>query len=392
MKSCQTALTLAISTGNTRRQAAVLLELTWIKWRVGDYPTAQLHVKEAQTVAQLCGDFYRYSEALKLEGMCWAMLGKYTSAIFLFKRATDTLGLFGLSDSTLYLGIRADLAEVHKLKSEYPEALEIQIKVLEQFPVNEKPYRHAYTLLDITDLGVSIGSTKHDLEINMQTARSIFVRLGYLRGESWCDLVQGRLHLREGNCSEAKILLEKCLRQCWGKYADLTTSCLEDLARGSRWRAADWTDTWTVVFLAYVLKLNQKLEIYKALQFLGDVFLTQGDLQTASSLFTVALGGFTHMDVHRSRADCMLQLGDISRQSGDTLEATEYWTAARPLFKRSSQVCEVTRIDERVVEMEIGGLPDNLGRLSELCAPTGVSKMPVAGNSIKTVEQLDSQP
>jgi hypothetical protein len=210
--------------------------------------------------------------------------------------------------------------------------------------------------------------------------------VGYLRGVSWCDVLQGNLHLREGNLLEANILFEKCLRQCWGKYADLMTSCLEALAHGSRWRAVDWTDTWTVVFLARALKLKQTLEIYKALQFLGDVFLSEVDLQTANSLFSAALEGFTHMDVHRSRAECMLRLGDISKQGGNMLSAKEYWTTARLLFERSSQVNEVTCIDERVLEVENAGLPDSLGRLTELSAPTGVPKMSATGHSTKVVE------
>jgi hypothetical protein len=52
--------------------------------------------------------------------------------------------------------------------------------------------------------------------------------------------------------------------------------------------------------------LKEKLGILKALQFLGDVFLAQGEEYTALNLFTVALEGFTAMDVHRSRAECML--------------------------------------------------------------------------------------
>ncbi|KAJ7444030.1 hypothetical protein FB451DRAFT_1568515 [Mycena latifolia] len=55
----------------------------------------------------------------------------------------------------------------------------------------------------------------------------------------------------------------------------------------------------------HFLKLKQKLEIFKGLQFLGDVLIAQGDSDAARSLLIVALDGFTAMDVHHSRAECM---------------------------------------------------------------------------------------
>jgi hypothetical protein len=94
------------------------------------------------------------------------------------------------------------------------------------------------------------------------------------------------------------------------------------------------------------LKLKEKLGIHKALQFLGDIFLASDDEETATSLFTVALEGFTQMDVHRSRAECMLRLGDISKSHGNLLKAVELWETARPLFKQSSQAKQVENIDE----------------------------------------------
>jgi hypothetical protein len=64
--------------------------------------------------------------------------------------------------------------------------------------------------------------------------------------------------------------------------------------------------SWTTVYLAHSIKFKEKLGINKALQFLGDIFLVQADEDTAVSLFSAALEGFTYMDVHRSRAECML--------------------------------------------------------------------------------------
>ncbi|KAJ7482744.1 hypothetical protein FB451DRAFT_1170601 [Mycena latifolia] len=113
------------------------------------------------------------------------------------------------------------------------------------------------------------------------------------------------------------------------------------------------SSNWTMIFMVHSLKFKRKLEIHKALQYLGGVYLTDGDHQTAFSLFTVALEGFTNMDVHCSRAECMLHLGDILKLRGELHQAVELWTTARPLFERSSQAKQAGHIDERLARTSI---------------------------------------
>ncbi|KAJ7698500.1 hypothetical protein B0H16DRAFT_1837248, partial [Mycena metata] len=130
--------------------------------------------------------------------------------------------------------------------------------------------------------------------------------------------------------------------------------------------------SWSTVLLAHSLRSKEKLGIHKALQFIGDGHLMENDEVTAVNLFTVALEGFTSMDVHRSRAECMIRLGDIVRKNGDFVKALELWEAARPLFERCSQVNRVQDIDQR-----IGGMSQevreqherNLVQLAELNVP-----------------------
>ncbi|KAJ7024855.1 hypothetical protein C8F04DRAFT_1269863 [Mycena alexandri] len=85
---------------------------------------------------------------------------------------------------------------------------------------------------------------------------------------------------------------------------------------------------------------------------MGDIFLQENDEVTAISLFTLALQGFTLMDVHCSRAECMIRLGDISEKNGDLLNALELWELARPLFERSSQTKQIQAIDERMSRVD----------------------------------------
>jgi hypothetical protein len=142
----------------------------------------------------------------------------------------------------------------------------------------------------------------------------------------------------------------------WGLTSEFKTYCLERLADSSQWGGTQVHSkhTWPVVYLAFAQKSKEKLALHKALLFLGDVLLSEQDADTAHHLFIVALDGFTSMDVHRSRAQCMLRLGDIANGQGDISKAYELWKGARPLFERSSQAKDVARIDTRLFGVEEG--------------------------------------
>ncbi|KAJ6503602.1 hypothetical protein C8R45DRAFT_923950 [Mycena sanguinolenta] len=97
---------------------------------------------------------------------------------------------------------------------------------------------------------------------------------------------------------------------------------------------------------------KKKLAFHKALLFLGDVFMIDEDEDTALALYTVALERFRSMDVHHSRAQCMLRLGDLAQKHGNTTAAITYWKTARPLFNQSSQAKYVAEIDSRLATAE----------------------------------------
>jgi predicted negative regulator of RcsB-dependent stress response len=106
------------------------------------------------------------------------------------------------------------------------------------------------------------------------------------------------------------------------------------------------------VYFAFARKVKQKLAMYKAICFQGDVFLANGDEATAENLFTVALEAFTYMDVHRSRGDCMLRLGDIAWRRGNKAGAAVLWGEAGPLFARSQRIADVRQIEKRLAGCE----------------------------------------
>ncbi|KAJ7922091.1 hypothetical protein B0H13DRAFT_1866159 [Mycena leptocephala] len=192
---------------------------------------------------------------------------------------------------------------------------------------------------------------------------------------------EGEIHLMKSEYHEVHNIQTQILQDCpvhmepfYHAFA-LLSLAEKRLGNTGRWGASGQISIWTTVYLAYSIKFKQKLGTHKALQFLGDIFLTQADEDTAVSLFSVALEGFTYMDVHRSRAECMLRLGDVAKGHDDLLQAVKYWDTARPLFGRSSQTKQVELIDERLAGVGKDVLFQHrmkLAHLAQLNAPTRI--------------------
>jgi hypothetical protein len=87
-------------------------------------------------------------------------------------------------------------------------------------------------------------------------------------------------------------------------------------------------------------------------------------------VFTVALDGFSFMDIYRWRADCMVQMADILERRGEIIKSVELWKQARPLFQRSSQTKDVAQIDRKLTAVGAHG-HEQLQRLAELKVPVG---------------------
>ncbi|KAJ6557034.1 hypothetical protein DFH09DRAFT_1280169 [Mycena vulgaris] len=372
---CETALSVAISYGNIKRQCDALAELAWTKWLMGDYSGAQIQAYESHSLGKKSAHLFKEARALRIESGCWYALGDYKQSISLSDRARNLLGLCGMSGGEMDLVIMMSQAEVHKSKSEYVQAYDLLTQILRNIPEEQDRYQHAFCMVNIAEIQVILGAKKEEVQANIDRTKPVFHSMGDSIGVAYCDTILGYLAQRDGDMLAAQNLFQKCLRISWANNGELVTCCLERLADGSRWGKADRCSTWTTVFLVHVLKSHQKSGIYKALQFMGDVFLAEDDQDTATCLLTVALEGFTQMDIHYKRAECMLRLGDIRNLHGDLMKAAELWEAARPLFLKSSQSESVLRTNERlamITQDTIDKPTSSLTRLSEINAPTGV--------------------
>ncbi|KAJ7482712.1 hypothetical protein FB451DRAFT_1442334 [Mycena latifolia] len=378
LKYLHKARDLAKYHGDIQREASVLHYLGEIEWFLGDYLAAQLHAQASYRLSETSGDLHAQSLALRTSALCHRVCGDIQNAIFFCQRARNLLELCGTTTSRADTSLLQDLAETHFLKSEYAEAHNIYTQLARDAAAQDL-FNYAWALLSITQLDVILGASKQDVLPNLENAKRLLEvhRQGYFNGiigKIYCSIVLGQLHLREGDILTAKGILQTCFKSTWGNDAQGALSCMESLANIKGWPGSDfhWASGWAVVYLGYAKKLGDKIALHRALQFLGDVFQAEGDSATSTSLFTVAFEGFTRMDIHRSRAECMLRLGDLAKGHGETPKAIELWRTARPLFERSSQAKQVTQIDERLATITNNVLEetkDSLTCLGQLNAP-----------------------
>ncbi|KAJ7620506.1 hypothetical protein DFH06DRAFT_1306113 [Mycena polygramma] len=370
----QIGLSLASSAGNTKRHSQALDRLAWTNWLIGSYSVAQTYAKESQRLARVSADLYMEADGLLIEAACWRSLGDYTQSLSLCNRTRDLLASCGMSQSQIIHETMNCQAGVHKFKSEYTAAQNIHYQICEQ--AIQEPYAHGTALLNIAEIDVSIDVPEIDVQRNLDAAGKIFSTISHSRGLVWCDAILADLSLREGDMVAAKALFLDCINSS-GPDAEMLFYCLERLGDISRWDSSSETSSWPTVFLAHSLKHKEKLSTHKALLFLGQIFHNQEDEDTAMNLFHIALEGFTQMDVHGSRAECMLHLGDIYKGRGDLQKAVELWDTARPLFERSSQEKQVKKIDERLASVGKDLLEKHrksLAYLAEVNATSGIVK------------------
>ncbi|KAJ7110952.1 hypothetical protein C8R44DRAFT_742726 [Mycena epipterygia] len=373
----ENALSLVRSCGTSRQQhsahIATLHQLCWIKCSIGNYLAAQVHAREAQEIARLSGYLHQEALALCNEVVCLTALGNLKDIVVFSQRARELLQRCGMQGGRVYYNIMAQLAEAHLVKSEYLEARNIYVEISQKSSQSSRETGHA--LLNIAEVDVMLDADALEVQQNLADARRKFSDLGMVGEVDRCELVMGDLCLREGNTMVANNLLQWCLNSFRGKDSFAMSYCLERLANVNRWipTTTNWPCTWPVIYLAQAQKTQEKLGLHKALRFIGDVLLSEGNEYTAHNLFAVALEGFTYMDVHHSRADCMLRLGDIAKCRGQLVKAVELWKMAHPLFKRSSQAKEMARIDIRLASVDqtvLNTHQKTLALLDKLEAPT----------------------
>ncbi|KAF8153728.1 hypothetical protein K438DRAFT_1863472 [Mycena galopus ATCC 62051] len=298
--------------------------------------TAMTYATAAQNLSKVAGNLFQQGAANHLGARLHYHLGDYQKSMPQLHRAAELLHICGLSGGFLAHEITLARADIHLLKSEYTEARHLFCQVTETTSAEDNSLAYANSLLNVGFIDIMIGQAKEDIYHKLQVAQEILRRHSDINLAT-CGTVQAMVELRDEKFDSAKAKFQECLCLSWGKNAEFVNFCLEQLANISTWPANMWGYKWPIIYLASATKSQDKLHFHKALLLLGDTFIANNDENSAANLYQVALAGFTQMDVHWSRAQCMLRLGDLASKHGCTSEAITYWEAARPLFERTLQ-------------------------------------------------------
>jgi tetratricopeptide (TPR) repeat protein len=365
------ALTLATSAKDISEQANILNKLSSAKWQIAEYTAGYALAIESQRLCKLVSNFYLEAQALWLETSFWKVFGNYKHSLRLLQSARESLRLCAMSGAHWDLSILQTEADTYQQKSEYGEALSILGQICEKTSPEQDMFVHSFALLDIGKINTIIGSTSSDVKHYLESAKKLFSSIRYLAGVTYCEMSLASLKLAEGDLLTAKQMFQQCLIWSWGKDTQVSTHCLEEMSDLGHWQITDfnWVSRSAFTYLAFAHKIKQNHNVCNALRCLGDVFLFEGDDGTAECLFTVALEGFTCMDVHRSKADCLLRLGDIMQKRDNLDEANSLWMQARPLFQRSLRVQDVVQVDTRLTA-KTQDTENSMFHLAQLNVPT----------------------
>ncbi|KAJ6480898.1 hypothetical protein C8R45DRAFT_1076164 [Mycena sanguinolenta] len=342
------ALQLAKLSGDSSQQCDVLLCIARFSLLSGNYSAAERYAREAQELSELSMNLYSSAIALSLQAECSRQLGNYHKSMAQNSKAKAFLEICGMSEGGAGHHITLNQAEIHLLRSEYTQAQRIFSNIAGITSPVKKSQDYATACLNIAYVDIQIGGTAENIWKNLNIASEIYKSHASNVGTITCKAHEACMNLTEHAFDLAQIKFQKSLHF----NAELTSLSLERLADIKAWPACEEQARWPVIYLSFAHKVQEKLALHKALLFLGDVFMVNEDEDTAFALYTVALEGFTHMDVHQSRAQCMLRLGDLAQKHGNTAAAIAHWKGARPLFERSSQAKNITEIDSRLATVE----------------------------------------
>ncbi|KAJ7278980.1 hypothetical protein C8J57DRAFT_1573985 [Mycena rebaudengoi] len=317
--------------------------------------SALTHAKEAYQYAAHMGNIYGQAVSFSSQARCHAILANYQHVQFLLQKSRDMLAACGQQESQLGLQILNNQAEIYLLKSEYLESRKLQVAIASS--CQPTSYNAILANLNIAFVDLATGAESKSICQNVDNCRAHLKAIVYgLPRKTGCliaDYTAAELCLQDGDHVMANSMFQKFVissqelssaelaLQGLTKLADLSTEMNNIMT----------TLQWVGVFMSLALKYKDKGQTMQAFRCLGQLFAAEGDNETAISLFNVALDGFTLMDVHRWRADCMVRIADILNIRGEVMNAVELWKAARPLFERSSQMKDIIKIDAKLVEV-----------------------------------------
>ncbi|KAJ7879413.1 hypothetical protein B0H13DRAFT_1892222 [Mycena leptocephala] len=270
MKFFEKALESSNSGVGDDQPSIVNLNIAQIEYRSGDYPTAQQHANEAQKLAKSAGNLLDEARALRIEATCYA-----TTKFELVPRFV--VGNYGHAS---FLFHRAgELVKLCGMSGGTLDHLNVAGKA--------EVYRLKSEYAEAKKFNMQIAE-------NTSTEKDPYMHASALSNVAEIDIIIGTAEQAvRDNIDKAKIIFQKLEYQLG------------------------------------VTQSKEKLAVHKALLFLGDVFFHSGEKDTGHTLFIVALDEFISMDIHLSRADCM-----VGQNLGQKKIQDEHYKCVREIVPR----------------------------------------------------------
>ncbi|KAJ7806530.1 hypothetical protein B0H14DRAFT_2610376 [Mycena olivaceomarginata] len=378
------ALSLASQCDYNLGQIRALIGLAVIEWFHGSYSESLRLAGKAHGISCATGNALEEVESIRWQAMCYTAMGGFTRSLQFVAEGKQLMVRTGLQGGESESMLMSAEGEAYQLKTEYSEARNIYKLILSRTSPALSPVEYAHALLNIALLDILTGASPDIVSGNIDVAMTLFRNGQYHRGIPLCDYGRAELQLREGNMVGARAQYVRIFTSLQGNdgWADSARPLHgdEEVAR------------WAVVFFAFAM--------HPMLSGASEMFSPGRGMEDAAlNIFVIALEGFTRMDVHQSRAECMQTMGDIYIRRGELSKASTFWMDARPLFERSLQTKGVVEIDRRLIEVEQyhkAGVSEQLSKLNvptELfqCIPTSTETVPQGEESGIQRTQLNAR-
>ncbi|KAJ7245231.1 hypothetical protein C8J57DRAFT_1679767 [Mycena rebaudengoi] len=370
IKYFQRAHSLAESIGYpTIISQQALISISNILIITGKPLSALTYAKEAHQYAEHLGDIYSQAKSLYFQARCHLTLANYPHDQLLLQKTRDMLTACGQQQSSLASSILNHQAEMHLMKSEYLESHKLQVAIASS--CQRTSLNTTLTSLNIAFIDIATGTELKNIHQNLNNCRAHLKAVYGMQRKRVCliaDYTAAELCLHNGDHMMANSMFKKFVTA--SQRMSVVELALQGLARLSD-LSTEMNNImaalqWAGVFLSLALKCKDKRQTMQVFRCLGQIFSAEGDNETALAVFNVALDGFTFMDVHRRRADCMVRIADILNNREETRKAVGLWKAARPLFERSSQTNDIIKIDAKLAEINSSVLAEYEAQLHQL--------------------------
>ncbi|KAJ7800150.1 hypothetical protein B0H14DRAFT_3786346 [Mycena olivaceomarginata] len=379
------ALTLALQCNSAWVQVEVLYGLGVIGYLHGAWSEALRLGCEVHKIAVAAGNVKGELAGLQCQARCYMGLGAFKHGMQMVNKAKELVLQAGMQGGSSDFDLMNLEGEVCYLKTEYAESRHIREIMLSHSSPILSPVNYAYTLVSLVALDLATGASTDIVLHNLHIAVDTFKCIHYPRGISLCDAHAADLSLRAGDKARAR-----------GQYIHTFTGAYDiDNELACSTALPGWQTLQIQCMLPQGLHngqlsslplqcINHKknmLAVHQALQSLGDVFAQQGMDAEALGILAAALEGFTWMDVHQSRAECMRTMGDVHFRCRQSSTACIFGQRLDLCLNGHYRQRQVSEIDSRLakVKEEEEHHNTNVGYLSKLDVPTAsLKQLPIS--------------